>query len=48
MEMKKDIKEFIKIALKLHSVNPELFKGYKNRMLGAIEVQKIIQEQELV
>ncbi|MDM8129431.1 hypothetical protein QUV80_13300, partial [Paraclostridium benzoelyticum] len=38
---KEDFKEFIKIALELKNSNKEVFEGYKNRMLGAIEVQKL-------
>ncbi len=47
MEEKKDVKEFVKIALQLHSLNPKLFEGYKNRMIGAIEVQKLLQNKEV-
>lgn len=38
---KEDFKEFIKIALELKNSNKEVFEGYKNRMLGAIEIQKL-------
>lgn len=47
MEEKKDVKEFVKIALQLNSINPKLFEGYKNRMIGAIEVQKLLQNKEV-
>ncbi|WGX77563.1 hypothetical protein QJS64_20340 (plasmid) [Paraclostridium bifermentans] len=38
---KEDFKEFIKIALELKNRNKEVFEGYKNRMLGAVEVQRL-------
>ncbi|WP_338631112.1 hypothetical protein [Clostridium baratii] len=44
---KKDVREFVKIAMQLHSTNPKLFEGYKNRMIGAIEVQKLLKEKEV-
>lgn len=46
MEEKKDVREFVKIASQLKSINPKLFEGYKNRMIGAIEVQKLLQNEE--
>lgn len=45
--LKEGTKEFVKIALELHSINPKLFEGYKNRMIGAIEVQKLLQSKEV-
>lgn len=45
--LKKDIKEFVNLALELNSINPKLFESYKNRMLGAIEVQKLLQNKEV-
>lgn len=46
MDEKKDVRDFIKIALELHSINPKLFEGYKNRMIGAIEVQKLLEDKK--
>ncbi len=48
MEEKKDVREFVKVALQLHSINPKLFEGYKNRMIGAIEVQKMLEGKKEV
>ena len=45
-EFKKEAKEFVEIALELRCINPNLFEGYKNRMIGAIEVQKLLESKE--
>ena len=47
MKEKKDVKDFVKIALQLRSINPKLFEGYKNRMMGAVEVQKLLNKKEI-
>lgn len=39
--LKKDTKDFINLALELERCCPELFIAYKNRMKGAVEVQKL-------
>lgn len=45
--LKKDTKEFTKIALELYSINPKLFEIYKNRMMGAVEVQKLMENKDI-
>lgn len=44
---KEDVREFVKIAIRLQTISPKLFEGYKNRMIGAIEVQKLLKEKEV-
>lgn len=41
-QRKDDLKDFLKIALELKSNNEVLYEGYKNRMIGALEAQKIL------
>lgn len=47
VDEKKSIEEFVKIALQLYSTNPRLFEGYKNRMIGAVEVEKLLKSKKI-
>ncbi|WP_158645305.1 hypothetical protein [Paraclostridium sordellii] len=42
IEEKNDLKDFLKIASELKANNKILYEGYKNRMIGALEAQKIL------
>ena len=45
LKQKEDLKDFLKIASELKASNEKLYEGYKNRMIGALEVQKILNVQ---
>lgn len=45
LQQKEDLKDFLKIASELKASNEKLYEGYKNRMIGALEVQKILNVQ---
>lgn len=45
IQQKEDLKDFLKIASELKASNEKLYEGYKNRMIGALEVQKILNVQ---
>lgn len=44
---KLDAKEFARLAVELHSINPKLFEKYTDRMIGAVEAQKILEKKEV-
>ena len=46
-DIEKDVREFVNLAIELNAINPKLFEGYKNRIIGAIEVQKLFNKKEI-
>lgn len=44
---KLDVKEFTKLAIEFHSINPKLFEKYTDRMIGAVEAQKMLEKKEV-
>ncbi len=42
---KQDIKDFIKIASELKNVNQNIYECYKNRMIGALEIYKVLKNK---